>query len=65
MMYIGGPDPHDDEVAWWHPNLSCLTQMLLKLGFAQVAQVGVHRGLLRPADYPFERVVLRAHKRLP
>jgi hypothetical protein len=65
MMYIGGPDPLDDEVAWWHPNLSCLTQMLSKLGFAQVEQVGFHRGLLLPADFPFERVVLRAHKRLP
>jgi len=65
MKYIGGSDPHDDEVAWWHPNLACLTQMLSKLGFAQVEQVGFHRGLLRPTDYPFERVVLRAHKRLP
>ena len=65
MVYIGGADPNDDEVAWWHPNLSCLMQMLAKLGFAQVDQVGFHRGLLRPADYPFERVILRAHKRLP
>jgi hypothetical protein len=65
MVYIGGSRPDEDEVAWWHPNLACLTQMLSKLGFAQVEQVGFHRGLLRPADFPFERVVLRAHKRLP
>jgi len=62
MVYIGGSDPDDDEVAWWHPNRSCLTQMLAKLGFPNVEQVGFHRGLLRPADFPFERVILHAHK---
>ena len=63
LVYIGGSDPADDEVAWWHPNLSCLTQMLSKLGFAKVEHIGFHRGLLRPADYPFERAVVRAAKR--
>jgi SAM-dependent methyltransferase len=62
MVYVGGADPHDDEVAWWHPNLSCLMQMLRKLGFAQVERTGYHRGLVRPAGYPFERVVVRARK---
>jgi SAM-dependent methyltransferase len=65
MMYIGGADAADDEVAWWHPNLSCLMQMLSKLGFAGVEKVGFHSGLLRPSGYAFERVVLRAHKRIP
>ncbi len=65
MVYIGGSGKEDDEVAWWHPNLSCLTQLLLKLGFAEVEQVGFHKGLLRPAGHPFERVILRAQKRLP
>ena len=65
MMYIGGSDAADDEVAWWHPNLSCLTQTLSKLGFAQVEKVGFHRGKLNPSGWEFERVVLRAHKRLP
>jgi tRNA (mo5U34)-methyltransferase len=65
MVYIGGSGAQDDEVAWWHPNLSCLTQMLLKLGFAHVERTGYHRGLLRPAGHPFERVVLRAQKTLP
>ena len=64
MVYVGGSDPHYDEVAWWHPNLSCLIQMLRKLGFAQVQQQGFHRGLVRPAGYTFERVVLRARKSL-
>jgi SAM-dependent methyltransferase len=64
MIYIGGEDAADDEVAWWHPNLSCLTQMLRKLGFAQVEDAGFHRGVLYPSGYAFERVVLRARKQL-
>lgn len=65
MVYIGGSDAAHDEVAWWHPNLSCLTQMLSKLGFAQVEKVGVHKGVLNPSGWPFERVILRAQKQLP
>lgn len=62
MVYIGGSDAAHDEVAWWHPNLSCLTQMLSKLGFAHVEKVGFHRGLLNPSGWQFERVILRAEK---
>jgi tRNA (mo5U34)-methyltransferase len=65
MIYIGGANPADDEVAWWHPNLSCLMQLLGKLGFAQVEHAGFHRGILYPSGFAFERVVLRARKRLP
>jgi tRNA (mo5U34)-methyltransferase len=65
MMYIGGANADEDEVAWWHPNLSCLTQMLSKLGFKHVLNAGFHRGVLYPSGYGFERVVLRAQKRLP
>ena len=65
MVYVGGSNPADDEVAWWHPNLSCLMQMLSKLGFAHVENVGFHRGLLNPSGWQFERVILRAQKRLP
>lgn len=65
MVYIGGSDAADDEVAWWHPNLACLSQMLSKLGFAEVETVGFHRGALNPSGWQFERVVLRAHKRQP
>jgi SAM-dependent methyltransferase len=63
MVYIGGADAENDEVAWWHPNLSCLMQMLQKLGFAEVDQVGFHKGGLRPSGYEFERVILRATKK--
>jgi tRNA (mo5U34)-methyltransferase len=62
MMYIGGANAADDEVAWWHPNLSCLTQMLSKLGFAHVEKVGFHRGALNPSGWEFERVVIKAQK---
>ena len=62
MMYIGGSNASDDEVAWWHPNLSCLTQMLSKLGFAQVEKAGVHRGALNPSGWEFERVIIKAQK---
>lgn len=65
MMYIGGSSTADDEVAWWHPNLACLTQMLLKLGFASVRKTGHYRGNLNPSGWQFERVILRADKRSP
>jgi SAM-dependent methyltransferase len=62
MVYIGGSNAAQDEVAWWHPNLSCLTQMLRKLGFADVENLGFHRGVMQPSGFAFERVVLRARK---
>ena len=62
MMYIGGDNPDEDEVSWFLPNRSCLTQMMSKLRFRQVEEVGVHRGLLRPGNHPFERVILRGRK---
>jgi tRNA (mo5U34)-methyltransferase len=65
MIYIGGSNAAEDEVAWWHLNLSCLTQLLHKLGFTQVENAGFHRGTLYPSGYAFERVVLRAQKQQP
>ena len=62
MVYIGGDNLEGDEVAWWHPNLSCLMQMLRKLGFADVEKTGTHRGFLRPSGFQFERVILKATK---
>ena len=64
MLYMGGDDPNEDEVCWWLPNLSCLTSMLRKLGFADVREAGYHRGVVEPGAYPFERVILEARKRL-
>jgi tRNA (mo5U34)-methyltransferase len=62
MMYVGGGDPEEDHISWWLPNKSCLMQMLTKLGFTSVEEVGWHSGILRPGGYPFERVILRARK---
>jgi SAM-dependent methyltransferase len=62
MMYVGGDNPDEDEVSWWLPNRSCLMQMMSKLRFRHVEEVGMHRGLLRPGNHPFERIILRGRK---
>jgi tRNA (mo5U34)-methyltransferase len=62
MAYVGGDDPDEDHIQWWLPNKSCLIEMLKKLGFPVVDEVGWHRGILMPGSYPFERIILRARK---
>jgi hypothetical protein len=62
MMYVGGGDPEEDHIQWWLPNRSCLHEMLTKLGFRTVDDVGWHEGILQPGDYPFRRAILRARK---
>jgi tRNA (mo5U34)-methyltransferase len=62
MMYVGGADPEEDHISWWLPNKSCLIEMLMKLGFPIVDEVGWHEGILMPGSYPFRRVILRARK---
>ncbi len=62
MMYVGGGDPAEDHISWWLPNRSCFHQMLKKLGFRAVDDVGWHEGILNPGDYPFKRAILRARK---
>jgi tRNA (mo5U34)-methyltransferase len=62
MMYVGGGDPAEDHISWWLPNQSCLKQMLTKLGFPVVEEVGWHSGTLHPGDHPFQRIILRARK---
>jgi SAM-dependent methyltransferase len=62
MIYVGGSDPGEDHICWFLPNQSCLIQMLMKLGFSHVEEVGWHEGLLQPGAYPFRRNILRARK---
>jgi len=62
MMYVGGGDPAEDHISWWLPNKSCLIQMLTKLGFPMVEEVGWHSGVVRPGGHPFRRIILRAGK---
>lgn len=65
MVYVGGADPAEDEICWWLPNRSCWVEMLMKLGFARVEDVGWHSGILQPGGYRFTRAILRARKQMP
>jgi tRNA (mo5U34)-methyltransferase len=62
MIYVGGDDPSLDEVSWWWPNLLCLTQILRKLGFGDVREIGRHSGVLKSTGYVYERSILHAVK---
>ena len=60
MLYVGGDRPDSDEVSWWLPNKSCLVQLLKKLGFRDVHEIGRNAGVLRPSGYAYDRTILRA-----
>ena len=62
MFYVGGDTPGSDEVSWWHPNKSCLIQLLKKLGFGSVSEVGRNAGVLRPSGFVYNRPILHAVK---
>ena len=64
MLYVGGEDPTEDDVSWWLPNKPCMEQMLKKLGFRTVAEVGRNTGFLRPSGHPFDRAILHAKKKI-
>ncbi|OFW07788.1 MAG: hypothetical protein A3G20_01490 [Acidobacteria bacterium RIFCSPLOWO2_12_FULL_59_11] len=60
MLYVGGENPQEDDISWWWPNKLCFMQMLKKLGFQSVEEVGRSQGVLRPSGHPFDRTVLHA-----
>ena len=62
MLYVGGANPSEDDVSWWLPNKACLEQMLHKLGFRTVEEVGRNTGILRPDGHPFDRPILHASR---
>ena len=62
MRYVGGDAPGADEVSWWLPNMTCMVQLLKKLGFARVTEVGRNRGVLRPSGFTYDRPILHAIK---
>jgi predicted phosphate transport protein (TIGR00153 family) len=62
MLYVGGDTLVSDAVCWWLPNQACLVQLLKKLGFASVTEVGRNTGLLRPSGYAYDRPILHAVK---
>jgi len=60
MHYVGGDDPNGDDISWWWPNKACFEQLLKKMGFKTVEEVGRSKGILRSTAYAFERPVLHA-----
>ena len=62
MLYVGGENPTEDDLSWWLPNKPCFEQMLKKLGFRTIEEVGRNTGDLRPAGHPFDRAILHAKK---
>src|SRR5260221_1382109 len=62
MHYVGGDSPGSDEVSWWLPNKACMVQLLKKLGFGSVKEVGRNTGVLRPSGYAYDRAILHAVK---
>ncbi|MBI4463313.1 MAG: methyltransferase domain-containing protein [Acidobacteria bacterium] len=62
MLYVGGEDPEGDDISWWWPNKLCLEQILKKLGFRTVEEVGRNRGVMYPTAHPFDRPILHARK---
>jgi SAM-dependent methyltransferase len=62
MLYVGGSDPASDDISWWWPNEACLVELLMKLGFREVVEVGRHSGILRSSGYAYERSILHARR---
>ncbi len=60
MLYVGGDSAESDEVSWWLPNKSCLVQLLKKLGFRSVTEIGRNQGVLRPSGFAYDRTILQA-----
>jgi len=62
MLYTGGAVPAEDDVNWWQPNRSCLEQLLRKLGFREVREMGRHTAVVQSSGYAVERTVLHASR---
>ena len=62
MVYMGGDDPEDDGSTWWYPNKPCFEQLLKKLGFKTVEEVGHDSGALVETGGPYNHTILHAKK---
>ena len=60
MLYTGGAVPAEDDVNWWVPNRACLEQLLRKLGFREVREMGRHTAIVQSSGFAVERTVLHA-----
>lgn len=59
MLYVGGDTPGYDLASWWVPNRACFEQILRKLGFRAVKEVGRNTGSGWGGMY-YDRPILRA-----
>lgn len=62
MVYMGGDDPEDDSSTWWYPNKACFEQLLKKLGFKTVEEVGHDSGALVETGGPYSHTIFHAKK---
>lgn len=62
MHYVGGDAPEKEAFFWWLPNRLCLEQMLKKLGFAEVTEVGRNRGYALPTGLAYDRSIIHADR---
>ncbi len=60
MLYTGGAKPEEDDVNWWLPNRACLEQLLRKLGFREVREMGRQTAVVQSSGFAVERTVLHA-----
>jgi tRNA (mo5U34)-methyltransferase len=60
MVYQGGDRAQGDSRSWWLPNTACWTQMLKRLGFADVQVSGHHDGVVRREWLYYDRAILVA-----
>jgi tRNA (mo5U34)-methyltransferase len=62
MQYVGGESLQGDNRTWFHPNKLCLEQMLKRLGFKTVSEVGRYTGVARRNWVIYERSIIHAKK---
>ncbi len=62
MVYVGGVDPEENNHTWWYPNKACFEQLLKKLGFKTVEEVGHDAGVLVETGGPYDHTILHAKK---
>jgi SAM-dependent methyltransferase len=62
MVYVGGDDPEENNHTWWYPNKPCFEQLLKKLGFKTVEEVGHDSGVLVETGGTYDHTILHAKK---
>lgn len=60
MVYVGGEELAEDDISWWLPNRSCLIQILKKLGFRTIEEVGTNRIVMGQTGQSSDYTVLHA-----